>query len=269
MMSADSKAPTRRDYRFPAGVPATVDVGGRSIPCSAENLSRSGVLLVGRLPSPAVERLEFTLKTPNGSFEVQLVGRAVRIDHDPARDEAHLAVEFVDLAAGKREELEVFLARLLESPPSGTLEGLRPGAAPHEVKKVLEAIPLPQRISLAQRGELKQREILRQDQHPAVLESVVHNPNLTLAEARALAASPFLMSGTIDLLAGDLRFRGDEELRMVLATHPRVSTVTAEKLTADFTPPQIKKLFARPGLNQLLREKLFRKLTRGEPSRRG
>jgi hypothetical protein len=39
--------------------------------------------------------------------------------------------------------------------------------------------------------------------------------------------------------------------------------VTAERLTADFVGPQLRKLLARPGLNQLLREKLFRKLTRG------
>jgi hypothetical protein len=262
-MSGHSEGPTRRDYRFPAAVPATVNQGSRSIPCSAENLSRTGVLLVGRFPAPALERLDFTLKTSSGSLEIQLAGRVARIEHDPERQETHLALAFVDMDAAKQDALEVFLARLLESHPPGSLETLKPGAAPHEIKKVLESIPLPQRIALAQRAELKQREILRQDQHPAVLDSLVRHPNLTVAEARAIAASPFLQSGTIDLLAADTRFKSDDELRMALATHARVSMITAERLTADFKGPQIKKILTRPGLNLLLRDKLFKRMTRG------
>lgn len=219
--------------------------------------------MVGRFSEPALERLDITLKTPNGTLEVQLAGRVARIDHGPASDETRLAIEFVDLDPTQQDALEVFLARLLESPPPGSIESLKPGAPPHEVKKVLDAIPLPQRIAMAQRGELKQREVLRQDQHPAVLESVVRNPNLTLAEARSIAASPFLQTGTIDLLAADQRFREDEELRLALATHTKVSAITAERLTANLTGPQLKKLLARPGLNQPLREKLFKRMTRG------
>ena len=67
--------------------------------------------------------------------------------------------------------------------------------------------------------------------------------------------------GTLDVLANDLRFKEDEELRMAVAAHPRVTPATAEKVTADFKVPQIRKLLARPGLSQSLREKLFRKTT--------
>ena len=69
-MSGHPEDPSRRGFRFPAGVPATVTLGGRSIPCSAENLSRSGVLLVGPIPEPIGDRLDLTLKTPNGSLEI-------------------------------------------------------------------------------------------------------------------------------------------------------------------------------------------------------
>jgi len=155
------------------------------------------------------------------------------------------------------------LARLIETPTPGPFDGLRPGAAPHEVKKALEAIPLQQRIGMAQRADLKQREVLRQDQHPAVLEALSRNANLTLPEARALAGSIFLQAGTVDALANDPKFRADEELRMVLATHPRVPLSTAERLTAGFNSAQLKRLLAKPGLNAGLRDKLFRKVARG------
>ena len=262
-MSGPSDNRPPRGHRFAARVPATMELNDRSIPCSAVNLSRTGVLLVGRFTEPAAGRVDFTLRTQNGRLEVRLSGQVARVDQDPVNGETRVAIAFADMDSARRDALEIFLARLLESRPPGSLDGLKPGASPHEVKKALESIPLPQRIALAQRAELKQREFLRQDQHPAVLESLVRNSNFTLLEARALASSPFLQSGTIDALAGEQRFKDDEELRISLATHPRVSPPTAEKLTADFKAPQLRKLLARPGLNQLLREKLFRKLTRG------
>ncbi len=140
---------------------------------------------------------------------------------------------------------------------------MKPGASPLEIKKALEAVPLTQRISLSSRAGAKEREYLRLDTTPAVLEALVRNPGLSVGEARVIATSVYLMPGTLDALANDPRFKEDEELRLTLASHPRVSLGTAERVTADLKPPQIKKLLAKQGLNQLLREKLFRRMTRG------
>jgi hypothetical protein len=172
-----------------------------------------------------------------------------------------VALEFVEMDDSRRDALEVLLARIMEAPPPGPFDGLKPGATPQEIRSALEATPLQQRIALASRTGLKEREFLRSDIHPAVLESLAHNPHLSVGEARALAASIYLSSGTLDTLANEPRFKGDEDLRMAIAVHPRVASGTAEKVTADFKMPQIKKLLAKPGLNQLLREKLFRRTT--------
>jgi hypothetical protein len=68
------------------------------------------------------------------------------------------------------------------------------------------------------------------------------------------------MPGTLDALANNQRFKDDEELRVAVAVHPRVPLPTAERLTASLKPQQLKKLLARPGLNQILRERLIRKM---------
>jgi len=261
-MSGHHEDPVRRGFRFPAGVAASFRENEQVVPCAVVNVSRSGVLLVGTFPTPASDVLDLILKTPNGQMTIELRGRIIRVTSDPA-GETQLAIEFFDVDSAKQDTLEVFLARLLESPQPGPLESLRPNAPQPEVKKALESIPLPQRIALAQRADLKQREFLRLDQHPAVLESIVRNPNLTLPEARAISSNTLLTASAIDLLAGDPRFKSDEELRMTLATHAKVTIATAERLTADFKPPQIKKLLARPGVNPMLRDRLFRRLTRG------
>ncbi|HEX4824517.1 MAG TPA: PilZ domain-containing protein [Candidatus Polarisedimenticolaceae bacterium] len=260
-MSGHLEDAVRRGCRFPAGVVASFPDAGQIIHCTAVNVSRSGALIVGAFTTPSAEPLELTLKTPNGLLSLTLPARIIRVTPDP--DGNQLAVEFVDVDDVRRDRIEVFLARLLEAPQPGPLESLRPNAPPPEVKKALDAIPLPQRIALAQRAELKQREYLRQDQHPAVLEAVVRNPNLTLPEARAIAGLLGLPGTAIDLLAADPRFKNDEELRMALATQAKVLLPIAEKLTADLKPPQIRKLLARPGIHPTLREKLFKKMTRG------
>jgi hypothetical protein len=196
-------------------------------------------------------------------MSIDLAGRIIRVGVDAVSQETQIAIEFLEVDPPKRDALDVFLARLLESHQPGPLENLRPGASHLEVKKALDSIPLPQRMSLAQRADLKQRELLRQDQHPAVLESLVKNPSLTLPEARAIATHLALPASAITLLANDLRFKHDEELRMALATHAKVPPAIAEQLTMEFKPPQIRKLLARPGVPPLLRDKLFRKVTRG------
>ena len=262
-MSVQSSQAPRRGYRFPAAVPATLHEGGRSIPCGAHDLSRTGVLLVGPFARPETERVDLTLKAASGSHQVRMRGRVVRVEPDDEPGELRIAVEFLELDQAQKEALEIVLARFLEShPPAGSLDSLNPGTPPHEVRKVLESIPLPQRISLAARASQKEREYLRQDQNPAVLDSLVKNPGLTLEDALALASSPILAGPTIDLLAADSRFNKDENLRMALATNPRVSFATADRLTADLQTPQIRKLLAKSGVSQALRDKLVRKLAR-------
>jgi hypothetical protein len=259
-MSGSAERANRHSNRFRAGIHVEVEAGGQTIECAAENISRTGVLLVGPLPAPPTDRLEFTVNASTGNLKVPLSGRVVRVEPNPEGG-LRVAVEFIDMDKPKHDALEALLARLLQTPVAGPFDHLNPGSPPQEIKKALETIPLPQRIALSSRAGPKEREVLRLDTQPAVLESLARNPSLTIAEARLLAGSAYLMPGTLDALANDLRFRDDEELRMTVATHPRVSMSTAERVTLDFKVPQLKKLLARPGLNQLLREKLFRRST--------
>lgn len=261
-MGGTPESPARQGYRFRIGVSAEVVVGEQTVACEAQNISRSGVLLVGHFPASCPDNLEVALKAPTGPLVVNLSGRVIRLDRDAEGGDDTLALEFVNMDDSRRDALDVLLARLLEAPPSaGGLESLKPGSPPQEIKRVLEAIPLPQRIALATRAGVKEREYLRLDTNPAVLEALVRNPSLTIAEARLVATSVYLSGGTLDVLAVDIRFKEDEELRIAIASHPRVSLGTAEKVTAEFKVPQIKKLLAKPTLNQTLREKLFRRTT--------
>lgn len=264
IVSGHPEVPPRRGYRFPVTVQAELHDPSGSFLCAAENLSRTGVLLVGALPPPSQEQVDITLKDRTGSHKTRVTGRVIRASWDEDAAGLRLAVEFVNLDESQRDDLEILLARVLESgaPPS-PLDVLKPGVSPLEIKKTLEAIPLPQRVGMATRAALREREFLRLDTNAAVLDALVRNPNLVLAEARGLAGSPFLSPPSIDALAMDPRFLGDEELVMALAIHPRIPLPTAEKLMAPLKPPQLRRLLAKPGLNPSLRERLLKRLTRG------
>jgi hypothetical protein len=262
-MSGHPDSTPRHGFRFRLGIPAELYAENRTFSCEARNISRSGALIVGQIPAPTTTLLALALKLPASAVSVRLSGKVVRVEPGADGESIGIAIEFVDMDDARRDELEVLLARCLETPAHSPLESLKPGSSLQDVRKTLDSIPIPQRIALASRAVQKEREFLRFDTNPAVLEALAHNPNLTLVEARALAASAYLMPGTIDVLANDSRFKHDDDLRMTLAIHPKVPSATADKLTSELKVPQIKVLLTKPGVSQALREKLFRRTTRG------
>jgi len=221
-------------------------------------------LLIGQIPWPSENEVDITLKSPTGDLELVLRGRSARLKEDDQGRGTQLALEFVEFTDPQREALEVLLSRVIEGHTPGPLETLRPGAPPHEVRKALEAVPLAHRIALAARATTpRERDLYRQDPHPTVLESLARNPSLLSAEARALASIPHLLPSTLEILAHDPRWTGDEEIRILLASHPRAALPLAERLVADLKPPVLKKIMQRSGVNPILRDKLHKKLTRG------
>lgn len=252
----------RRGSRFPAGIAAECRLDGRDFTCSAHNLSRSGVLLEGPCVSSPGAVLDLTLKSPKRTLQVAVRGRVIRADAGAESGDSRLAVEFVDLSPEQRESLNVLIARVIEGQSPGPLESLRPDASASEIRKALESVPLPHRIALAARASPREREILRHDVNAAVLEALARNPNLILAEARALAQSPFVTASTLEMLAHDPRWLQDDELRIWVASHPKVSLAVGESMVAAMKPPVLRRLLQRPGLQGVLREAVVKKLAR-------
>ena len=266
-MSGHPDGTPRQGYRFRTEISAEIGLNGQTFACETVNISRGGVLVVGDLPAQAEDTVEFSLKAPAGPLTIRVSGKILRVAPNPDGAGVRLAIRFIELTDSQREDLEVLLARILATPAANPLESLKPGAALVEIKKALDSIPVAQRIALSSRASSKEREYLRLDTNAAVLEALARNPGLTLVEARALAASAYLMPGTLEALVNDTRFKNDHELCVAVAIHPRASVATAEKATADFKVPQIKALLAKSGLNQALRDKLFRRTTRGAAGR--
>jgi hypothetical protein len=261
-MNQKSDSP-RKGPRFSAGIPAVVRQGGADFECSAHDLSRSGVLLIGDLPAPTGDPVDLTLKAPSGTLDVTLQARSVREHPSGEEGGREIAFEFLPPDAAQHEGLESLIARVLEGNAPGPLESLRPGASPPEIRKALDQVPLPHKIALAVRAGVREREYLRQDTRGAVLESLARNPSLLVAEVRALVSSPHILPTTLDFLAADARWKGDEEIQLSLLSHPKIRFPAAQKILEALPPNTLRKALHRPGVQPAIRDKVVRRLSRG------
>jgi len=251
-----------RDRRFLAGLPATVHYREVDYPCRAHDLSRSGVLLRGGIPWPAEGRAEFTLRSGHGDVSVRLEGTVARIGAGDAPDETELALTFDPPDERARPALEALLARLVEGQWPAALDDLPAGAPDEAVRSALESVPLAHRVGLALRAGPRERDILRRDSAPQVLDALARNPTLLPSEARALAGLPNLSPAALRHLVNHPNRSGDETLRHLVVTHPHTPLDLAEGLVSEMADDEIRRLSARPGVPPAIRAKLTRRLSR-------
>lgn len=252
----------RAEPRFMAALPAALRCGGEEFPCEAFNLSRSGVLLVGRLPETSEPDLELCITTPAGDIELRLTGRVVYTRHDAEKDERKLGLQFEELDAARKETVDLLVARVVEGMAPAALDGLSRTASPAEAREALKKIPAAHRVALAQRAQASEREILRRDSEPHVLEALARNPRITLPEILALARLSHLLPSTIEIMATDPRWKRNDEVKVLLATHPRASFSTVDGIVSGLSDVVLQRVLHRPGLNPAVREKLMVRLAR-------
>jgi hypothetical protein len=234
---------------------------GRDYPCAAHDLSRSGVLLTGELPWPADREVDLTVRSVGGDLNLRIRGLVQRVSEDGA-EHTQVGIEFGRIEEAQRSVLESLVSRVVEGLSPAFLEGLTPNAPEPEIRDALAKVPLAHRMALAARAMPREREILIKDSNPQVLEALARNPNLLTHEMRSLLRLAILLPSTLEILARDSRWMGDEEAKILIATHPRAPFTLSDRLLATVSPDGMRKALQRPGLNPSLRTKLLHKLTR-------
>ena len=249
-------APNRK-VRFRAGIPAAVHYRGREYPCTAHDLSRTGVMLLGGIPWPADEMVKFRLNTPNSDLHVELSGRVARVSESKSGEGTALALEFDRLSEGKKQDLESIIHRVIEGHSPTLLAGIEPDAPADEIRRGLDAIPLPHRISLASRTtQTREREILRNDIHPQVLEALARNPNLLESELHALLKSLHILPRTLEQISTDTRWNGKTGILTEIISHIRTPLPLADQLLNKLQRPALMQLMQKPGLNATILNRL-------------
>jgi hypothetical protein len=258
-----SKTESKRGgSRFQASLPATLHYDGKDHPCAAFDLSRSGVLLTGDLPQPESPDVEVSIETATGDLRIRIAAQLVHLQYDEQERKTRLGLQFTELDTKQRATVESMVYRVMEGMAPAALAALPNKASAGEIRQALNNIPLPHRVMVARRGQLKERQIILHDSNPEVLEALVRNPNILLPEILALARVRHLSPATVNLMAEDPRWAANEELKILLASHPRVTFTTAERIVQSLSEAGLKRVIRRPGLQPGVRKKLTAKLAK-------
>ena len=263
MSHTDERSTAKRGKsRFLAALPAVLHHEAEDLPCSADDLSRSGVLLQGKLPIPTNPDVETTISTPTGDRSIRLAARVVHAHADPDSEEVRLGLQFEFLSDEQTETIDLIVSRVVEGMAPAALSGIDPKASLAEVRLALAKITPAHRMTLAGRCGLNERAILKHDPDPHVLEALARNPNINLHEIKSLLRRSDLLPSTLEIIAEDIRWRSDEELKIAIATHTRVTFTTADKIVRRLSDLAVGRLIQRPGLQPGVKQKLMTKLSR-------
>ena len=247
----------RKDNRFQAGLPATIQVDGRELDCTAHDLSRSGTLLTVDLPQLDVDEVRVALSTPAGDLQLSIDCRIVRNDVAPEGEGRRLAVEFLKINQDDRVTLEALVSRIVEGVSPAALAEIPPDAKPPQIREALEVVPVPHRIQLALRCLPPQREIMMHDNHLQVIDALSRNPGLLPHEAMSIVRRGNLLPQTLETFGKDPRWANNEQIRVKVATHRNTPFAVAEQLIGKMSPASLQRVIRAPGLKPALRDKLL------------
>ncbi len=241
--------------RFIVGLPAEVTLNGGKIACETADLSRSGVLVTGGFPPQLAGLVELSFGSIGGDLQVDLRARVARTE--ATTDGIRVGLEFWEVDSSRQPTLEALLARVKEGTGSGTLETITPTSKPDEIRAALAKMSVSHKVALARRGGAMERRYLRMDPSPLVIEALTRNPQVNLAEVIGIARINSLLPTTIEFLVNDPRWRGAEELMILLASHPQATLPQARRAAGRLNDRGMDKLLRRPNLRGMLREKLL------------
>jgi len=154
----------------------------------------------------------------------------------------------------------LLISRVIEGMSPGPLADLKRDASIEEIRAALDKIPLAHKITAAQRALPLERSFLRRDESSQVIEALCRNPQLTLPEVMEILRLPTLLPTTLELLSLDSRWSSNEEIAIIIATHPRVTFPVAERLVGTLGIVAIRKVIRRPGLHPAIKAKLVQSI---------
>ena len=254
-------SPDRRtESRFQASLPAVLHVGGSDHHCLGYDLSRKGLRLVGEIPPESGPDVEVTLRSAASDLQLRCAARITRSETGE-EGRVHLGLVFTSLGPSDVETLEALIARAVEGVAPAALEALPADAKIEQIREALESTPLSHRIALAARAQPRERALLFHDTNLQVIDGLARNPQLLSNEVRSMLRMPALLPITMETLARDPRWRGNAEMKLLIAAHRSTPLPLAERLTAGIDKETARKLIQAPGLHAALRTKLMRRFS--------
>ncbi len=246
----------RGGYRFLAGLQASLSLGSDEFDCRAVDIHRKGVMLEGTFEARPDRWAAVSLRSPSEDLHFIGRGRVTHVSKNEDNGNTRVGIQFEELAAEQQENLGLLVSRVVEGMNPAALAHLSRDASLAEIREALHGIPLAHKIMMAQRALPADRGFLLHDESNRVVEALCRNPQLTMPEVVKILRVPTLLPTTLELLSRDSRWNDNEEIKITIATHPRVTLPVAERMVKTLSLAGIRKIIRRPGLNPALKDKI-------------
>lgn len=123
----------------------------------------------------------------------------------------------------------------------------------------IQAMNPRQRAMLAPKAGRTERQILLRDKSPMVLEGLLNNPRIDSEEVLRIARSSRVVAPTLQRIAGDARWNGNQEILAVIARHPKTPSVLATRLMPSLRTSDLRTMAKMSsGLREMVRKAALR-----------
>ena len=142
-------------------------------------------------------------------------------------------------------------------PPSDAAGGEILGSSP--VFRI-RAMNVPEKMHLASRATLSERQILLRDTSPQVLMRLLTNPRIEDKEVLVLAKSASASSGVLQRIAKDRRWSTNYEIRLALVRNPQTPTPLALHMLETLREGDLRKMAKGAAVREVIRAAALRKV---------
>ena len=215
----------------------TIDISYASPDEMVDHLSEAvegkEILVPTEDPPPTGLELEITLNVPGLGRQVHVMGRVTGTKSTPQGQ--RIRMQLIDGPLGRVEEVAGLLGRfrqgkLVDEAQEETLASRIRSMSPN-LRSMLAVYATPE-----------ERRVLMADADPTVIDLLLTNPDLSIAEVRILAGRRNLKKRHLECIARNSTWMADAQVRLVLAKNPKIP---------DTHAPIILRLLAIPPLREI------------------
>ena len=124
----------------------------------------------------------------------------------------------------------------------------------------IRAMDVSEKMRLASRATLTERQILLRDTSPQVLMGLLANPRIEDKEVLALAKSSAASGGVLQRIAKDRRWSASYEIRLALVKNPQTPTPLALRLMEALREKDLRMLAKAGAVREAIRAAALRKV---------
>jgi len=156
---------------------------------------------------------EITLNVPWLGRQVRVMGRVTGTSNTPEGRRVHVQLE--DGPLGRVDQIAELLGRFRQGKLVEEVHG-------ETLAKRIKAMGPSLRSMLAVKANVEERKLLMTDADPKVIDLLLKNPNISIAEIRTLAGRRNVTKRHLEYIAHNTTWMADDQVRLVIARSPKI-----------------------------------------------